>query len=304
MSSEGSHVAPSGESSIELLIAPREAVIGEDLHVRRVLPFRARRRVGPFTFLDEMGPLELKPGADYDVPPHPHIGLSTVTYLLQGEIIHRDSLGSVQRILPGDVNWMTAGRGIAHSERVPDGATARPPGARLHGLQAWVALPLADEECAPAFRHYAHESMPSFSREGVELHLIAGEAYGERSPVATHSRLFYLSARFAPAARLAFDPQGQEAAFYLVSGDVTVDGQVIRAPQLIVFRPGVAFEIAAGAQGAFGMLLGGEPLEGPRFIYWNFVSSSQERIERAKEDWRARRFAEIPGEHGFVPLPE
>ena len=285
---------------VDAVITPREAKISAELSVRRVLPYRARRMVGPFTFLDEMGPFERRAGVDYDVLPHPHIGLATVTYLFEGEFMHRDSLGTVQKILPGDVNWMTAGRGIVHSERLPRELAD---GGRMHGLQAWVALPLEHEEMAPTFEHHARESLPRFEVNGARLTLVAGEAFGRRSPATTHSPLFYLEAAIPAGRELRMDPGAQEAGFYLLRGEVTVDGQNIRAPNLVVFRTGQPFAIAASAGDAFGMLLGGAPLEGARQIFWNFVSSSPERIERAKQSWREQKFPAIPGETGFVPLP-
>lgn len=286
---------------IEQVIEPREVTLMGDLRVKRILPFRARRAVGPFTFLDEMGPVALRPGSAGDVPPHPHIGLSTVTYLFDGELVHRDSLGSKQAILPGDVNWMTAGSGIAHSERIPP--ELRTDGRILHGMQAWVALPKEREEIAPSFEHYDRNVLPVFSENGVRFTLIAGEAFGRRSPVQAQSPLFYYEAALAASTSFELAPgEGWESAFYLARGEISVDGQRFDRPTLLVFGTGSRVRIHSES-GAHGLALGGPPLDGPRFIWWNFVSSSQERIERAKQDWREQRLPKIPEETEWVPLP-
>lgn len=268
--------------------------------VRRVLPIAHRLMVGPFIFFDHMGPWNLAPGRGVDVRPHPHIGLSTVTYLFEGRIDHRDSLGSVQTIVPGDVNWMTAGRGIAHSERSP--ADERAAGPHVHGIQSWVALPEADEECEPAFTHYPGATLPRSSGDGVRLCVIAGEAYGLRSPVATHSPTFYVEAHLAAGARLALPTQYSERALYVVDGSVSCAGQPFTEGMLPVFAAGAEVEVVA-ERDTHLMLLGGEPL-GARTVWWNFVSSRPERIEQAKTDWLAQRFAAVPGETEFIPLPE
>jgi hypothetical protein len=285
---------------IEQVIPVREVDLIGDLKVKRILPFRSRRMVGPFTFLDEMGPMDLRPGAVGDVPPHPHIGLSTVTYLFSGELIHRDSLGSKQAICPGDVNWMTAGKGIAHSERIP--SHPREESHQLHGIQAWVALPRESEETEPSFDHYDAGDLPRFTESGVQIHLIAGHAFGFTSPVQTHSRLFYFNAHFQAGQKLIFDSDSQEAAFYLVQGKVQIDRQSFQAPLLIVFQTGAKIQIEA-QEDSHGLMLGGAPLDGSRNIWWNFVSSSKERIEKAKKDWRENRFPKIPEETESVSLP-
>lgn len=287
---------------LETTIAVRETEITPGFSVRRALPFRAKRSVGPFVFLDHMGPLKIGPAPAGEVGQHPHIGLSTVTYLFEGELSHRDSLGSFQAIVPGDVNWMTAGKGIAHAERILPEVRAR--GMTLHGLQAWVALPAEDEDCEPTFQHVAKEELPSFDVDGVSHRLIAGRAFGRETPVRTHSDLFYVASEIPAGCKLRFDPEGREAAFYLISGVAVVGGQSFQGPLLLAFKKGEPVEIsAADGSEAFGMLLGGEPLESPRHMFWNFVSSSQEKIEDAKRRWEAREFPKVPGETSFIPLP-
>jgi redox-sensitive bicupin YhaK (pirin superfamily) len=281
--------------SIEKIIEPRNFDIGS-LKVKRVLPFRALRTIGPWTFLDHMGPIHLPPGQG-DVLAHPHIGLSTVTYLFEGELLHRDSIGSKQMITPNDVNWMTAGKGIVHSERIPQEGKRQ-----LHGLQAWVALPLEHEEVNPSFDHYPHTVLPFIKNDGIEIRIIAGEAFGKKSPVKTHSKLFYFEAKIEKNKSLVFDPGTQEAAFYVVSGKVRVGDEKVEEARLIIFKKGEEIKLTA-TEDVHGVFLGGEPLEGPRHIWWNFVSSSQERIERAKEDWKNQNMGIIPDETGFVPLP-
>jgi len=284
---------------VELVIEPRLRDIG-DFAVRRILPYARRRMVGPFIFLDEFGPVDLPAGRGIDVRPHPHIGLATVTYLFDGEILHRDSLGSVQAIRPGAVNWMTAGRGIVHSER--SGAEERARDKPLHGMQSWVALPLAQEEAAPSFIHHGAADLPVIEAEGLWMRLIAGRAYGREARVAVSSDLFYLHAELAAGAHLDLPDEHAERAFYGVSGGVALDGTAYKPATMAVLRPGPA-RLAATADSRI-MLLGGAPLEGKRHIWWNFVSSSPERIERAKADWKAGRFPPVPGENEFIPLPE
>lgn len=283
---------------IEQVIEPRTAEIAEGMTVKRILPFRAKRRVGPFTFLDHMGPALVKGDGSSDVLPHPHIGLSTVTFLFEGEMIHRDSLGTEMTIRPGDVNWMTAGRGIVHSERFEKSTSPK----KLHGLQAWVALPLDAEETEPAFEHTPKSSLPNFTENGVAISLVAGEAFGKKSSVRTHSKLFYFMAEMPSGKRLAFVRPGEESALYLVKGSVRVAGRSYAAPVMLVFQLGAEVLIEAESD-SFGAFLGGEPLEGERFIYWNFVASSKEKIEEAKRRWEEQRFPKIPGETEFVPLP-
>ena len=288
---------------IELVLIPPLRDLGDGFQVRRALPSRQRRMVGPFIFLDQMGPAELRAGHGLDVRPHPHIGLSTVTYLFDGEVLHRDSLGEVQPIRPGAVNWMTAGRGIVHSERTaPD---VRAAGGALYGIQSWVALPIAHEETAPGFVHHGVETLPLVEDAGVRARVIAGSLFGAPSPVATLSDMIYADIHLAPGARLRIDAEHVERAIYIVSGTIDVAGQdgAFGAMQLILFKPGAEIVLTATAETRL-MLLGGEPFAEKRYIYWNFVSSSADRIEQAKADWRARRFAEVPGEDEFIPLPD
>lgn len=291
------------DGSIEVVVVPRTSDLGDHFEVRRALPSRQKRMVGPFVFLDQMGPHVFAAGHGLDVRPHPHIGLATVTYLFTGEILHRDSLGSVQAIQPGDVNWMTAGSGIVHSERTAP--HLRQHASSLAGLQCWVALPRAQEECAPAFRHTAGTELPVEEAEGVSARVIAGSFFGRRSPVATLSDLFYVDVQLQPGARLAIPADHAERAIYVVDGalDLGRDG-VFAAGQLLVLKPGKHVTIGAGEAGSRAMLLGGEPMDGPRYLTWNFVSSSAERIEQAKDDWRAQRFAKVPDETEFIPLPD
>ncbi|MFW5876618.1 MAG: pirin family protein [Myxococcota bacterium] len=286
--------------SIATIIDARPRDLG-GFRVGRLLPSRARRQVGPFTFFDHMGPAVLAPGGGLDVPPHPHIGLATVTYLFEGEILHRDSLGSHQPIRPGDINWMTAGRGIAHSERTP--AELRTTGFRVDGLQLWVALPLADEETAPAFHHHPADTLPALEREGARLRVLAGTAYGETSPVRTFSPLFYVDAALPAGCALPLPHEHEERAAYVTHGSVTCGAERAQPGRMLVFTPGADAVLRAESD-ARVVLVGGAPMDGPRHIWWNFVSSSKERIEQAKRDWKERRFPEVPGDAGFVPLPE
>jgi redox-sensitive bicupin YhaK (pirin superfamily) len=284
---------------IDLVIDPRRRDLG-GFEVARLLPATARRMVGPFIFLDRMGPAAFAAGLprSTDVRPHPHIGLSTLTYLFEGEIMHRDSVGSEQAIVPGEVNWMVAGRGITHSERFE---RARREGGRMDGLQAWVALPREHEETEPAFFHHEVAELPEDTEKGVRRRLIAGEAYGARSPVRTHSRLFYVYCELAAGARQALPDGYAERAAYVISGEVEADGRKLGEGQLAVFGPGVAI-VRARAPSSL-MLLGGEPV-GERYLEWNFVSSSKDRLEQAKADWRAGRFKLPDRDHEeFIPLP-
>lgn len=293
---------PRSLASIETIVVPRARDIG-GFEVRRALPSAGRRMVGPFVFFDQMGPAELAPGEGIDVRPHPHIGLATVTYLFEGTIVHRDSLGSAQPITPGDVNWMTAGRGIVHSERSDPEIRKR--AERVHGLQLWVALPERHEETAPAFAHHGRSDLPELDGDGVAARVIAGTAFGRAAPVETLSALFYVDAALAPGARLALEPEHEERAAYLLEGAVEVDGEAFAPGRLLVFAPGRQVVLGA-ASGAKLVLLGGEPMDGPRHVWWNFVSSRRERIEQAKADWRRNRFdLVVPGdETEFIPLPE
>ncbi|HEX6014920.1 MAG TPA: pirin family protein [Geminicoccaceae bacterium] len=287
---------------IETVIVPRAHDIG-GFEVRRALPAKERQMVGPFIFFDQMGPGEFFIGQGLDVRPHPHIGLSTVTYLFEGEILHRDSLGSAQPIRPGDVNWMTAGRGIAHSERTDPALRVRD--SRLFGIQSWVALPKPREEAEPAFAHHPSTTLPVAEEDGARLRLIAGTGWGLAAPVATASPLFYADAALSPGAALPLPEEHEERGAYVVQGAVEVAGTRFEAGRMLLFRAGDRLALRAGPEGARLLLLGGAAMDGPRFIFWNFVSSSRERIEQAKADWKAGRFGKVPGdEHEFIPLPE
>ncbi|MBX7200939.1 MAG: pirin family protein [Rhodospirillaceae bacterium] len=285
---------------IDLVIPARRKDLGDGFEVGRVLPYAQRRMVGPFIFLDHMGPVTFKPGQGIDVRPHPHIGLSTVTYLYAGEMMHRDSLGSTLAIRPGEVNWMTAGRGIVHSERTAPDVRAK--GGLVHGLQTWVALPDAHAETAPAFTHYGVDDMPKFENGGARGVVIAGSAFGLTSAVTTHSPLFYVDVELDAGAEIALPDNYSERAAYIVHGRVE-SGGIHDAHNLLVFGPGPA-KIAAGDEPARVMLLGGEPV-GPRHIWWNFVAVSEQRLEQAKADWKAGRMSLPPDDNGeFIPLPE
>jgi len=286
--------------ALALVIVPRARDVG-NFEVRRALPQARRRMVGPFIFLDQMGPAQMAPGTGMDVAPHPHIGLATVTYLFDGTIMHRDSEGHVQEILPGAMNLMTAGRGIAHSERTPD--LPRKSGQRVGGMQSWVALPRALEETAPTFQHYAAENLPVVTDHGLTARVIAGDAFGKRSPVTTLSDWFYVDLILDAGKSAPLDPDYEERAIYIVSGAIEIAVETFEAPQLLVFRPGDRITIKAISPARM-MLLGGATLEGKRYIWWNFVSSSRERIEQAKEDWAQGRFKPVPDETELTPLPE
>jgi redox-sensitive bicupin YhaK (pirin superfamily) len=287
-------------SPIETVVVPRTRDLG-GFEVRRALPSQGRRMVGPFVFFDEMGPALFGAGQGLDVRPHPHIGLATVTYLFAGELLHRDSLGTVQVIEPGAVNWMTAGRGIAHSERTPPAARAG--GGRLSGIQVWVALPRAREEDPPAFVHTPAAALPAIDVDGVHLRVILGAAHGARSPVQVHSETLYLDARLDPGARLEIAADQEERAAYVVDGAVAEGEASFAAGRLVVFRPGSPAVLRAIAPSRL-VVLGGATLDGPRHVWWNFVSSSQERIRQAADDWAAERFAPVPGETERIPLPD
>ncbi|HEX8560688.1 MAG TPA: pirin family protein [Pyrinomonadaceae bacterium] len=293
-----------GGGAVEAVVVTRARDLVEGFKVRRVLPSVRRRMVGPFIFLDQMGPEALRAGRGLDVAPHPHIGLATVTYLFEGELLHRDSTGVVREIRPGEVNWMTAGRGVAHSERTPD--AARRGDSALFGVQSWVALPLRDEESEPSFAHHDAGELPVVEGDGKRVRLIAGSLYGARSPVRTLSEMFYADVTLSADALLEAPDGYAERAAYVVEGSVEAAGEreIYTAGQLLLFRPGAEVLLrGAAAKPARLMLLGGEPLEGARHIWWNFVSSSPERIEQAKRDWREGRFAPVPGEAERIPLP-
>jgi redox-sensitive bicupin YhaK (pirin superfamily) len=285
--------------SLEATLVPSTRDLGDGFKVRRALPSIGRRMIGPFVFLDEMGPVTLAPGTGLDVRPHPHIGLATVTYLFDGEILHQDSLGVRQPIRPGDVNWMIAGRGIVHSERTPQPLRAKGP--TMWGLQSWLALPEGEEERPPSFRHHASDELPRASDSGVSLRVVAGEIFGLRSPVETLSPTFYGDVTMEASAELAIAPEYEERGAYIVEGSVTVDGQDFDRGRLLVFKPKTQVLVKAKSRARL-MLLGGETL-GPRHVWWNFVSSSRERIEQAKADWKAGRFGAVPGDSEFIPLP-
>jgi redox-sensitive bicupin YhaK (pirin superfamily) len=277
-------------AQLETRIEPRARDIG-GFGVRRVLPYVRRRHVGPFVFLDQMGPAELAAGTGVDVPPHPHIGLATVTYLWEGEIEHRDSVGSFRTIRPGEINWMTAGQGIVHSERTPAALRAGPH--RLHGIQLWVALPREREEMAPEFHHHSAAELPKLEQPGLVIRLLAGAAFGATAPVRVYSPLAYADVEMEPGAQLPLPPEYSERAAYLVQGALQLDGAQLAAPQLLVFHGGAARVLAVGKTRL--LLLAGEPL-GERHMWWNFVSSSPERIERAKQDWNEGRFPVLHGD--------
>ncbi|NUP11484.1 MAG: pirin family protein [Polyangiaceae bacterium] len=286
--------------SIKTIIDARARAI-DGFTVGRVLPSMKNRAVGPFVFFDHMGPADLPAGHGIDVRPHPHIHLATVTYLFEGEIVHRDSLGSEQTIRPGAINWMSAGRGIVHSERTPP--PLRESGSRLHGIQLWVALPKAAEESDPTFRHHEADTLPSTIVGDVELRVLAGSAYGVTSPVETLGSLFYVEATMPEGSRLDL-PDEEERAVYVVDGTIACGAEHASAGRMFVFEKGTAPVLRAESR-AHVLLIGGPTLDGPRHIWWNFVSSSKERIERAKEDWRAGRFPTIPGDdEERIPLPE
>ena len=286
------------EGSIELVIEPKAKDLGE-FTVRRVLPASERRMVGPFIFFDHMGPAEFPPGKGIQVRPHPHIGLATVTYLFEGEIFHRDSLGFEQPIRAGAVNLMTAGRGIVHSERAGEDLDTI---SRLHGIQSWMALPTDQEERDPAFVHYPASELPDIDQDGVNVRVIIGEAFGQRSPVATLTRMLYLECRLPQGSSLPLPNTEQDLAFYVVSGQVSVDGQPYSSGLMAVAGPDRDVRVDAVADSRV-MVIGGDNL-GRRHIWWNFVSTSRDRIEQAKTDWRENRFDAVPGETEFIPLPE
>jgi redox-sensitive bicupin YhaK (pirin superfamily) len=285
---------------IDLVIEARTRDLG-GFEVGRILPFAKRRMVGPFVFLDHMGPASFAPGAGIDVRPHPHIGLTTLTYQFEGEILHQDSLGYRLPIRPGEVNWMTAGRGIVHSERTD--RETRLKGANLHGMQAWVALPIEDEETDPAFFHHGQEDLPSFQDTGLSGRLIAGSGFGLTSGVKTHSPMVYAHWELKAGTTAGFPDEYPERAAYVARGEVEIDGRTFHAGQMPVFEPGGSVGITATTE-ATVMLLGGEPV-GPRIVWWNLVSHSQDRIEQAKADWKAGRLPLPPEDNAeYIPLPE
>lgn len=286
--------------ALELVIVPRVRDLG-GFEVRRALPHGKRQMVGPFIFFDQMGPVQFVAGQGMDIRPHPHIGLATVTYLFDGKIMHRDSEGNAQEIVPGAMNLMTAGRGIAHSERTPD--MARASGQKMLGIQSWIALPTHREEVAPSFQHFGADVLPVIQDGGVRARLIAGSAFGARAPVESLSEWFYVEVELTAGASAPLDDVYEERAVYLLEGEVRIAGDRFEGPRLLIFRPGDRITITA-VQHSRMMFLGGDALEGPRYVWWNFVSSRKERIEQAKEDWKTGRFAPVPDETEFIPLPE
>ena len=287
--------------SIDLTLTGQAKDLGGGFRVSRLLPAASRPSVGPFVFFDHFGPLEVQAGDNHDVRPHPHIGLATVTYLFDGAILHRDSLGSVQRIEPGAINWMTAGRGIVHSERAPEDLKGK---AYLqHGLQLWAALPQAHEEAAPDFVHTPAADIPVVALGAAEVRVLIGEAFGQTSPVKTFSKTVYLDIQLGAGGCLDLPPLADELALYGVQGDLAVDGDALPARTLAILVPGTATRITATEPARF-MVLGGDALDGHRFIWWNFVSSRKERIAQAGDDWTAQRMGQVAGDAECIPLPE
>ena len=284
-----------------ILVSPRVHDLG-GFQVRRAVPSLQARSVGPFVFVDHMGPALFEPGRGIDVRPHPHIGLATVTYLWAGAMRHRDTLGSLQDILPGDVNWMTAGRGIAHSERTPPEPRAH--GFAIHGMQTWVALPKSDEETAPSFHHHPASTLPARDHAGAQLRVIAGRGFGMESPVKVFADTFNVAVDLAPDAELVIEAEAEERALYVLEGEAQLDGSDIPEKHLLVLDRGARHVLRAKTP-LKAMLFGGEPLDGPRHLWWNFVSSSKERIEQAKADWDSGAFGLIPDDdQERIPLPD
>jgi redox-sensitive bicupin YhaK (pirin superfamily) len=287
--------------ALELVVVPRVRDLGDGFEVRRALPSEKQQMVGPFIFFDQMGPAQFLAGHGLDVRPHPHIGLATVTYLFDGRVMHRDSEGNALEITPGAMNLMTAGRGIAHSERTP--ASARRGGDELFGIQSWIALPPTHEEIDPSFQHFEATDLSVVEGDGLWARVIAGSAFGQHSPVGMFSEWFYAEVVLEPGTSAPLDPDHEERAIYLVEGEVDIAGEAFEAPRLLIFRPGDRITVRAMRRARL-MFLGGSALEGPRYIWWNFVSSRRDRIVQAKEDWKSGRFAPVPDETEFIPLPE
>ncbi|MEM8854745.1 MAG: pirin family protein [Pseudomonadota bacterium] len=289
--------------AIETVIIPRARDLG-GFEVRRALPSPKRQMVGPFIFFDQMGPSEFVLGEGIDVRPHPHINLATVTYLFEGEILHRDSLGTEIAIRPGAVNWMTAGKGIVHSERTAPEEKAKGP--KLFGLQTWVALPSQHEETDPGFAHHAADDLPVVEENGARCRIVVGSAWGQSAPVKAFSDTIYADIALAPGASIPVDAAHEERAIYTVNGEVEIAGTTFGPGQLLVLRPGDAITVKnAGTTPARSVLVGGETMDGPRYIWWNFVSSRKDRIEQAKAEWKAGKFDTVPGDaEEFIPLPE
>ena len=295
-----------GVDAIETLIIPRARDLG-GFEVKRALPAPKRQMVGPFIFFDQAGPAEFLTGQGIDVRPHPHIGLGTVTYLDRGDFHHRDSIGTDQVILPGAVNWMVAGKGVTHSERTSDQGRKGPHS--LYGIQTWIALPEDHEDMDPIFEHHGQNSLPEIEAEGVRARLILGHAYGEKAPATLYSETFYLDVTLAPGARFPLPDDHEDRGLYITEGSVSIAGQEFEAGRMMVFRPGDQITVSAGPQGARLMALGGATLNGPRHVWWNFVASSRERIEHAKEEWRNAKWGaglfDLPRDDRdeFIPLP-
>jgi len=286
--------------AIDMVIVPRARDLG-GFEVRRALPAAGRQMVGPFIFFDVFGPVLIRAGEGQDVRPHPHIGLSTVTWLFDGKMFHRDSLGSAQVVAPGELNWMTAGKGIVHSERTP--TAERVNDRTVFGIQSWVALPKASEDTRPDFQHVAMADLPFFEDHGVKARIVAGSLFGATSPVKTHSDLFYADITLEQGRAVPLPAEHEERGIYVAEGEIGIADQMFGAGKLLVFRPGDAITIRARTNARI-MMLGGEPMDGPRHIWWNFVASSREKIEAAKEDWKSGRFDIVPGdEKEFIPLP-
>jgi redox-sensitive bicupin YhaK (pirin superfamily) len=285
--------------ALELVIVPRARDLG-DFEVRRALPHGKRQMVGPFIFFDQFGPVQFIAGHGMDVRPHPHIGLATVTYLFDGRIMHRDSEGNALEITPGAMNLMTAGSGIAHSERTP--GDARNGGMKMSGIQSWIALPKAAEEIAPSFQNFTADSLPVINDGAFRARVVAGKMFGKKSPVGMHSEWFYGEVVLDEGASAPLDPDYEERAIYVAEGEVEISGDRFEAPRLLIFRPGDRIAVRAVRKSRL-MFLGGAALEGPRYIWWNFVHSSKERIEQAKEEWKTGRFKQVPNETEFIPLP-
>ncbi|MDO5620054.1 MAG: pirin family protein [Paracoccus sp. (in: a-proteobacteria)] len=295
-----------GEDAIETVIIPRARDLG-GFEVKRALPAPQRQMVGPFIFFDQAGPAEFLTGKGIDIRPHPHIGLGTVTYLYRGDFHHRDSIGTDQVILPGAVNWMVAGKGVTHSERTS--AEGRSGPSSLYGIQTWIALPETHEDMAPIFEHHGKETLPELQAEGITARLILGNAYGEKAPATLYSETFYLDVVLQAGARFPLPDDHEDRGIYVTEGSVTITGQTFEAGRMMVFRPGDKITVAAGPQGARLMALGGATLNGPRYVWWNFVASSRERIEAAREEWRAAKWGQgqfdlPPNDRDeFIPLP-
>jgi redox-sensitive bicupin YhaK (pirin superfamily) len=292
---------PASLPEVEAVLVPPVREISEDVHVRRALPSAQHMMVGPFIFFDQFGPTYFKDGRGLDVRPHPHIGLATVTYLFEGEILHRDNVGSVQPIHPGEVNWMTAGRGIVHSER--SSPRVRERGGRLSGIQVWLALPKSHEEIEPSFIHHDASEIPEFHEGNVRVRLIAGTMQGVSSPVKVFTSMFYADVAMEPHGVLALPDDHEERALYIAEGAIEIQHARVDAGKLVIARLGKPLSFKALTRSRI-MLLGGERADAPRHIWWNFVSSSLERIHQAKEDWVANRYAPVPGETEFIPAPE